>query len=193
MNAFQEAGDLLVTTLLSLYTYVLILRFVLQYLRVNYYNPFTQFVVKATGVIVVPVRRFVPGWRGIDFATLIVIFSITLLKLFLSFLMLQKSAPFFPGLLVWCVGDLLKMTVNLYFFAILVMVIASWIAPMSQSPIMEIIYRLTTPIMRPFKRIIPPLGGMDITPIFAILALQMVNIIITRPIISIGVQLSIMS
>lgn len=192
MNPIQQAGDFLITTLFDLYTYVLILRFMLQYLRVNYYNPFTQFVVKATGVLVVPVRRIVPGWRGIDFATLIIIFLLTAIKLALVCFIRFKTAPFLPGLMLWCVGDILKLVVNVYFFSVLIMVISSWVAPMSHSPVLEIIRQITWPIMRPFKRIIPPLGGMDITPIFVILALQLVNILFGNTIVALGLQFSIL-
>lgn len=190
MNPLQHAGDFLITTVFDLFTFVLILRFMMQYLRVSYYNPFTQFVVKATSWLVVPVRRFVPGWRGIDFATLIVILAVTLLKLTLITLVRFKTAPYVPGLLIWCVGDMLKLMVNLYFFSILILVIASWLSGMARSPVLEILQQITWPIMRPFKRLIPPIGGMDITPIPVIILLQLVNILFAGTIIGIGMQVT---
>lgn len=190
MNSLQQAGDFLVTTLFDLYTFVLILRFILQYLRVSYYNPFTQFVVKATGKLVVPVRRMIPGWRGIDFATLFVILLVTLLKLTMVTFIRYKTAPFFPGLLIWSFGDLLNLVINLYFFSILIQVLASWLAPASHSPVMEILYQITWPLMRPFKRLIPPIGGMDITPIPVIILLQLVKMLVANTIIMIGIQVA---
>lgn len=191
MSPLQQAGDFLITTIFDLYTFILILRFILQYLRVNYYNPFTQFVVKATGSLVVPVRRFIPGWRGIDFATLLVILSVTLLKLTLVTLIRYKTAPFLPGLLIWSIGDILKLTVNIYFFSMLIQVLASWVPSLSHSPMLEIIQQLTWPIIKPFKKIIPPIGGMDITPIPVIILLQLINILFTNSIIIVGIQIAL--
>lgn len=193
MNSVQQAGDFLVTTLFDLYTFVLILRFILQYLRVNYYNPFTQFVVKATGKLVVPVRRIIPGWRGIDFATLAVVLMVTLLKLTLITLIRYKTAPFFPGLIIWALGDILSLTINLYFFSLIIQILSSWIAPRNYSPALDILNQMLWPLMRPFKRWIPPIGGIDITPIPVILCLQMAKMLIANTIIIIGMQITVLT
>lgn len=191
MNPLQQSAEFLIVTLFDLYLMVLLLRFILQYLKADYYNPFTQFVLKCTQPVVKPLRRFIPGWRGIDFATLSALYGFALIKLFLIALIHYKTAPFVPGLLIWGIADLLKLVINLYFWGIILQVILSWVSPMSHTPFTEILYRLTWPVLKPFKRFIPPLGGIDITPLFAILALQLINILIVNTLVGVGVIISI--
>lgn len=193
MDPVSQALYFLISTLFDLYTFILILRFILQYLGINYYNPFTQFVVKATSPVVKPFRRIIPGYKGIDFATLTVILILSLIKLALIWFITYKSLPFIPGLLLLVVGDIIKLTINLYFYAILAQVILSWVAPTSHSPVVEIINRLTWPIMRPFKRWIPPIGGIDISPIPAMISLQLVKILIANSLLGIGTAVALMS
>tara|TARA_R110002110_G_scaffold65206_4_gene179934 strand:+ start:15099 stop:15680 length:582 start_codon:yes stop_codon:yes gene_type:complete len=190
MSPVKHALEFLVSTLFDLYTFVLILRFILQYLGINYYNPFTQFIIKATSPVITPVRRWVPGYKGIDFATLLVIFLFTLTKVTLSWFIARPVAPFFPGLLILALGEMIRLTINIYFFAVIIQIISSWVAPMSHSPILEILNRLTGPLMRPFKRWIPPMGGFDITPIPVIISLKLAEILFASTVIGFGLQIA---
>ncbi len=190
MSPVTYALEFLITTLFDMYIFVLILRFILQYLNINYYNPFTQFVLKATSPVITPVRRWIPGYKGIDFATLLVIFLFTLVKVTLTWFLLRPFAPFFPGLAILSIGEIVKQTINLYFFAMIIQIISSWVAPMSGSPLLEILNRLTWPLIKPFKRIIPPMGGIDITPIPVLISLQLANILFASTIIGFGLQVA---
>lgn len=192
MSPVKHALEFLVATLFDLYTFVLILRFILQYLGINYYNPFTQFIIKATSSVINPVRRWIPGYKGIDFATLLVIFLFMLTKVTLSWFIARSLVPFFPGLIILAFGEMIRLTINLYFFAVIIQIISSWIAPMSNSPIIEILNRLTWPLMKPFKRWIPPMGGIDITPIPVIISLKLAEILFAGTVIGFGLQIASM-
>ncbi|MBS0286570.1 MAG: YggT family protein [Proteobacteria bacterium] len=191
MAPIQNASAFLVHSLFDIYIFILLLRFVLQYLRVDYYNPFTQFIVKATSPVIVPLRRMIPGFWGIDIATLVVIIALTSLKVSLvMFISLHKfPSPF--GMALWSLGEIFNLTINLFFYSILLSVILSWVAPLTQSPIAPIVYKLTEPLMRPVRRIIPSIGGFDITPIPVMIGLQLLKILIADPLTHTGFQFGI--
>lgn len=188
MAPLQNASAFLIHTLFDLYLFVLLLRFILQYLRVDYYNPFTQFIVKATSPIVVPLRRLIPGFYGIDFATVIAIVVLTCVKITLIMFISFHKIPAVAGLLIWSLGEISSLTINLFFYAIVMSIILSWVAPMSHSPITPILYRLTDPLMRPVRRFIPPIGGFDIAPIPVMIALQLLKILVAAPLTQVGIQ-----
>ncbi len=188
MGPVQNASAFLVHSIFDIYIFILLLRFVLQYLRVDYYNPFTQFIVKATSPVVVPLRRIVPGFWGIDFATLLVIIALTSLKVSLVMFISLHKFPNPAGILIWSLGEIVNLTINLFFYSILLSVILSWVAPLSQSPVAPILYRLTEPLMRPMRRMIPPIGGFDITPIPVMIVLQLLKILVGDPLTHTGFQ-----
>jgi YggT family protein len=130
----------------------------------------------------------VPGFYGIDFATLIAIIVLTGVKITLIMFISLHKFPAIAGLLIWSFGEIFALTINLFFYAILLTVILSWVAPMSNSPITPILYRLTEPLMRPVRRLIPPIGGFDITPIPVMIALQVMKILIADPLTQMGFQ-----
>ena len=163
----------------------------LQYLRVDYYNPFTQFTLKLTSPMVVPVRRIVPGYGGIDYATLIVLYLTVFVKvLLLSFIAWHKFPNIF-GLLIWAIGDLASILFVFYFYAILALVISSWIAPFSRTPFLVLLYQITDPIMRPARRWIKPIAGFDVSPIFVIIVLNLCSLLIAHPIELVGMNLAL--
>ncbi len=191
MAPLQNASAFLVHSLFDIYLLILLLRFVLQYLRVDYYNPFTQFIVKATSPLVVPLRRVVPGFWGIDFATLIVIIALTSLKVCLVMYISMHKFPSPAGIAIWSLGEIFNLTINLFFYSILLTVILSWVAPLTHSPIAPILSRLTEPLMKPVRRMIPPIAGFDISPIPVMIVLQLLKILVADPLTHTGFQFGI--
>lgn len=178
MGPFSQIAVLLISTLGTLYLTIIMLRFLFQVVRADFYNPFSQFIVKATNPLVMPLRKIIPGVGGFDIASLV-------LALLFHWLVIQLMAfAYGAGILnpanalIWSFIGLISLTLNIFFVALLVMIIASWIAPMSHNPILVLIHQLVEPAMAPFRKIIPPLGGLDITPIFAFLAIQVCKILL---------------
>jgi YggT family protein len=190
MGPLQNASSFLIQTLFDLYLFTLLLRFILQYLRVDYYNPFTQFIVKVTNPVVVPLRRIIPGLWGIDFATLVAILALTLIKITLITLVSLHKLPGPIGLLVWSAGNISGLTIKLFFYAILANVILSWVAPMAYSPVTVILKRLTDPLMRPARKYIPQIGGFDISPIPVIIVLELLIMLLADPLTQQGISLA---
>ena len=178
MGPFEEIGTLLIQTIGSLYLFVVILRFLLQLARADFYNPISQFAVKATNPVLIPLRRVVPGVFGIDIASLI-------LGLILQFVVIEVTAliqgfAFINPLsvLVWALIGMFSMIVTIFFWGLLVVVIASWIAPHSSNPALLLVRQLMEPMMAPFRKMLPDMGGIDISPIFAFLVLNVVQVLI---------------
>ncbi|MYM63526.1 YggT family protein [Pseudomaricurvus sp. HS19] len=178
MGPMQEIGTLLIQTLGSLFLIVVLLRFLLQLARADFYNPLSQFVVKATNPLLIPLRRLIPGVMGIDVASLVLALLVQVVLIEATALVLGVG---FIGLLtvaVWGVIGVLSLLVNIYFWTLVVMVVASWVAPHSRHPALLLVRQLVEPVMAPFRRILPDLGGIDISPIFAFLAISVVQILL---------------
>jgi YggT family protein len=178
MAPLQEIGSLILQTLGSLYLLVVMLRFLLQLARADFYNPMSQFIVKVTNPPLLPLRRVIPGVMGIDLAAVV-------LALLVQFVIIELGALILLGglinplyALLWSAIGLLALTANIYFWALLIMVIASWVAPQSANPALRLVHQLVEPVMAPFRKIMPDLGGIDISPIFAFLALNIVQVLI---------------
>lgn len=178
MGPMVEIGTLIIQTLGSLYLLVVMLRFLFQLVRADFYNPLSQFVVKATNPLLIPLRKVVPGIYGIDVASLI-------LALIVQYVAIQLTAFVFGfgvinpiHVLMWAAVGILSLTANIFFWGLLIMVIASWIAPQSYNPALLLVRQLVEPVCTPFRRLIPPMGGLDISIIFAFLALNVVQILI---------------
>ncbi|MGD8379496.1 MAG: YggT family protein [Gammaproteobacteria bacterium] len=178
----DQALVFLINTLFGLYILAVMLRFLLQAVRADFYNPVSQIVVKVTSPLLLPLRRLIPGYRGIDFAAIVLMLILQLLNgivLMLIFSM-PLSAMASWSLLVWAVVKLITTLLNLYFFTILIQALLSWITPGTYNPLMSVLWSLNEPLLRPVRRVIPPLGGLDLSPLFVIIALQFLNILLTQ-------------
>jgi len=160
----------IVNALASLYLLVLLLRFWLPWLKADFRNPLAQGILKLTSPVVVPFRRIVPSFGRLDTATILVAFVVQYLALLLILLIAGASATF-STIAISAIAKLILLSLNLFMFGIFVRIILSWISPGQYNPATAIIFTLTEPVLRPFRRIIPPMGGFDISPIFAIIAL----------------------
>lgn len=160
----------IVNALTSLYLLVLLLRFWLPWLHADFRNPLAQGILKLTSPVVVPLRRIVPSFGRLDTATILVAFVVQYLALLLILLIVGAGASF-STIAISAIVKLVLLSLNLFLFAIFVRIILSWLSPGQYNPATAIITTLTEPILRPVRRIIPPMGGFDISPIFVIIGL----------------------
>lgn len=185
MNPLHNASVFLIQVLFDLYLFVLAMRFILALTRANYFNPFIRVIIRFTEPLVSPLRRVMPNIRRFETATLIWILIFEGLKLFLIGL-IQFGTPNLLGLLVVTVAYTAKLFVMLFFYAVFLQIIVSWVQPPGSSPILDMLNRLTAPVLYPFQRIIPPISGVDISPIPALIVLQLIIIILIEPLIAFG-------
>ncbi len=176
MAALTEILVYLLQTALTLYLVAMLLRFLLQLARADFYNPISQFLVKATNPLLLPLRRIIPGYAGLDLASLLLAVVLQLLGIILLVLLLGAALPPVGLLLLWSVLGVAGLLVNIYFFALIAMIIISWIAPGSQNPAVHLVYQITEPVMAPFRKVLPPMGGIDFSPILLFVLINVVLI-----------------
>ncbi len=176
-----DAATLLIQTLFGLYILLVLLRFLLQLVKADFYNPISQFIVKATQPPLGAMRRIIPGFRGVDLASLLLMFLLQCAETWLL-LGIHGQGASAPGIAIFAVAELLKLTVYLFFFSIIVQVVLSWVNPHAHNPITVLIFRLNEPVLRPARRLLPPFSGIDLSPLLVLVALQLALILIVRPI-----------
>lgn len=190
MGYFANAGMLLVEVIFGLAVALFVLRVLLQLVRANFYNPICQFIYKASNPPLVPVRKLLKPMGRFDLAAAVVAWVLECLKVLLLFAM-AGAVPAIAGLLVLGVAELVQFLLTLYFWLILIGVILSFVAAGgSHHPIVPLIDQLTAPVLRPFRRVIPPLGGLDFSPMVAMLALLLARILIAAPLGDLGAWLA---
>ena len=162
----------------GLYLLLLLLRFLIPWLRIDFRDPLAQGILKLTSPVVIPVRRFLPAIGRVDTATIVVAFVIQYLVVMIIFLLVGAPVVSALAIAVESVFRLLGLIINIFMFGILLSIILSWIAPNSHNPAVGIVRAIADPVLRPFRRVIPPMGGFDISPIFALVALGVVRILL---------------
>lgn len=173
----MNAVIFLINTAFTLYLMVVMIRLWLQLARADFYNPFSQFVVKATNPLVLPLRKVIPSLGQLDTATLLLAYLIATAK----FIVLQLV--FSPSLnlgVSFVLGGLLllKEALNLLFWVLVIRAIMSWFSQ-GRNPMERVFHQLTEPFLAPVRRIIPPLGGLDLSVLVVLVALQFINILLS--------------
>ncbi|WP_404375932.1 YggT family protein [Vreelandella aquamarina] len=171
-----SAGLMLVNSLINIYLFLLMLRFLLQASRADYYNPLSQSVVKITQPVVGLFQGFLGPVAGrFDLATLAAGFVLKVVSMIAIFMVIGVGMPPIAGLLIAGVAALANAILKIYFFAMIVMIILSWVAPNASHPGALLVMQLVEPIMAPVRKVIPPLGMIDLSPIVVFIAINLVD------------------
>ena len=173
MDYFTNAGLFLLNIIFGLYIFAVLLRFLLQLVRADFYNPIAQFLVTITNPPLKPLRRVIPGLYGIDLASVVLLVLLELV--FQTLIASLLNQPMTPAvLLVKGVFDLLHNTLNIFLFSILIMVILSWVNPYPNA-LSQLLGRLTGPLLRPVRQTIPPFSGIDLSPMVAMVIIVLMQ------------------
>jgi YggT family protein len=176
----DNAFVFIVSTLVNLYIIAFIVRIILQSQRADTRNPMVQFILKVTNPLVLPLRRYMPSAYGLDTSSLVVAVVFKAAEFGLLLTILCNSTPGFAALAGMTVFGLLRTVLNLYFFLVLMSVIMSWVSTGSYNPAAMLVNKLAEPVLSPFRKLIPPIGGIDITPILAIIAIQALTMLLPQ-------------
>lgn len=175
----------IIQLLFGVATFVFALRFLLHFSRADYYNPITQGVVKATNPLVLPLQKLLPAQGRIDLASLLLGVAMKALALVVIMVLAGELANLpILNMLIVALGGMAKTLLDIYFFALIIMIILSWVAPQANHPGAALVYQLTEPIMQPVRRLIPSLGGLDLSPIVVFLAINLLSSLISGAVIS---------
>ena len=176
-----NAATFLVEWTFGLYALMVMLRLLFQIFRADFYNPVSQAVVKLTDPPLRVLRRFVPGVLGIDTASVALIFGLKAIELWLRYT-LGGASTSGVGLIVLTFGEVLALAANIFLFSIIIQVIISWVNPGGHNPIMSLLHSLTEPLLRPLRRLLPPAGGLDFSPMLAMVGLILMTMLVVTPI-----------
>ncbi|ABE55963.1 protein of unknown function YGGT [Shewanella denitrificans OS217] len=174
----MNAMSFLITTVFDLYLMVVILRFWLQWAKADFYNPFSQFIVKATHPVLAPMRRILPSVGSIDTASIVLALLVVLVKM-LVLTLLAGAAIDILTLLLFSLISVVKEAGVLLFWLILIRALLSWFNQ-GHNPIVMMMTQLTEPVLAPVRRIIPPMGGLDLSVMFVIIGLNFLNMLLSQ-------------
>ena len=172
-----QIGQLLIDVVATFVVFLLLARFHFQWLRVPFRNPIGEFVLATTSWLVVPVRRVVPGLAGLDLATLILAWLLQALGLWAQAAVVGAE-PGAGTIAAVALVDLLRYSLYILVFAVIVQAVLSWVNP--YTPVAPAFDTLTRPFLRPLRRFIPPMGGVDLTPLILLLVLYVLLIVVNH-------------
>jgi YggT family protein len=178
MIGLNTAAVYVLQTLGSLYLLIVLMRFVLQLVRANFYNPLCQFIVRATQPLLKPMRRVIPSIGGLDMSSLLLAILVQLALMALTLLLTYGTTGNPLQLLIWSIIGVTALFLKIFFFALIISVILSWVAPGSHNPGAELVNQICEPALAPFRRILPSMGGLDISPILAFMVLKLLDMLV---------------
>jgi len=168
---FARASSFLIGTLVDLYTTAVMLRLLLQWVRADFYNPVCQFLVRVTNPMLIPLRRVVPSIGRLDTASVLLMFLLQALSTWA----IARITPLplgGPQILLYALTKLGITLLMTYFILIIAVVLLSWLGGRARHPLIPLLYQLTEPVLRPIRRAIPPIAGIDLSPLFALIAVR---------------------
>jgi YggT family protein len=176
----NDALNYLISFILQVAGFLFIARFLLQACRVDFYNPISQGLVKVTDPVLKPLRMVLPGYRNIDFASLAAAVAANII-LIMSLTALQGGyTGGFGAILMYGVLQALMLIIRIFWWSILIVIIAGWIAPGSYHPALALLQQITEPLLAPRRRLLPSMGGLDFSPILVFLLLGLLERILPQ-------------
>lgn len=198
----SSAGAFLIQVIVGFYILIVMLRFLLQWVRANFYNPLVQFLVKLTNPPLVPLRRFIPGFMGLDMAAVVLMLSLQIVEILLldaigayPLILGVRGDAYDLGILsvlVLAIAELLRLLLNVYIGAIIIQALMSWVNPDPRHPIVLLLRQLTAPVLRPAHDLLPPIGGIDLSPMLVIIGLMLAKMLLVAPLWDVGRDLTLL-
>ena len=189
MGYFANAGQIVIQFVFGALIALIVLRVLLQWVRANFYNPICQFLYKATNPVLMPLRKVIPPWRNLDIAGIVLAWLATALKLVLLYATVGQALGVL-GLAVLALADLVDFALLLYIVLVLVRVVLSFVGADSYHPVVPLVMQLTEPVLKPFRRLIPNVGGLDFSPMVLLLAITLARVLVAKPLLDLGLHLA---
>ena len=179
MGNMGSSAALIFNTIVGIYLLAVLLRFLLQVAKADFYNPVSQAVIKITDPMVKAFRTFIPGYRCIDFSTLVLAFLVEAAAICMLIILYGGTIPGVGPIVTWAFVGVVLFIISIYYYAILASIIMSFVMMFSGStnphPLLLLVWQLTEPVMAPVRKIVPPMGGLDFSPIFIFIAIQLIQ------------------
>ncbi|UUD62574.1 YggT family protein [Pseudomonas seleniipraecipitans] len=180
MIGLNTAAVYILQTIGSFYLLIVLLRFILQLVRADFYNPLSQFIVRATHPLLKPLRRIIPSLGGLDLASLVLALIVQYVLMALTLMLMGVGVGDPLLILVWSLIGVTALLLKVFFFALIISVILSWVAQGTHNPAALLVNQICEPLLMPIRRILPDLGGLDLSPIVAFLILNLLDMLVIR-------------
>lgn len=180
MIGLNTAAVYILQTIGSFYLLIVLLRFILQLVRADFYNPLSQFIVRATHPLLKPLRRIIPSIGGLDLASLVLALIVQFVLMALTLMLMGVGVGEPLLILVWSIIGVTALLLKVFFFALIISVILSWVAQGTHNPAALLVNQICEPLLAPIRRILPNLGGLDLSPIVAFLILNLIDMLVIR-------------
>ncbi len=180
LSVGSQIAGFLISVIFSMYIGAIIVRLLLGFARADFHNPLSQFIVKITNPVLVPLRRFIPAVGKVDTAAVLLAFGLTVLKVVLLSLIGYYAINNVPQLLFFSLGDFIKAIIYIYLFALIVHAVITWVGTPEGNPFVPLLKSITNPIVNPIRKVVPMVGVMDFSPLVAILLLNVLLIIVAN-------------
>ncbi len=184
-NYVSNPIEFLINTLFGLYILTVMLRFILAIVRADFYNPVSQFLVKVTNPPLLPLRKLIPSIGKVDTSSLVLMLALQMASFGLIAL-LRGGQISLGALVILSIAELVGLLLNVFLFAIFIQVILSWVNPGTYNPVVSLLYSITEPVLRPCRRLIPPMSGMDLSPLVALIAIQLAKMLLLPPLLQLA-------
>ena len=186
MSAASEIGRYLADTIVSIYLVLVVLRGLLQAAQADFYNPISQFIVRATNPPLIVLRKVIPAGRRFDLSAVVLALLVQIIGL-IAVIMLSGFLPPNPlTVSLWAVLGVVGLVVNVYLFAMIAMIVVSWVAPGSRHPAVTLVYQITEPVMGPVRALLPSMGGLDFSPIVIFILINVIQIALRHMAVAAG-------
>jgi len=179
LSVGSQIATFLISALFSLYIGAVLIRLLLGFARADFHNPISQFLVKITNPVLVPMRRFIPAIGKVDTSAVVLAFGLTVIKTALL-LLVGFGAINLPQIILFSLGDMIKTIIWIYIIALILQAVISWIGSAHGNPVVPLVNSLTYPIVRPIRKFVPIIGMMDLSPLVAILLLNVLLIVVSN-------------
>lgn len=181
MNPLSNAGVFLISTLFGMYILAIMLRLILQMVRADFYNPVSRFIVKVTNPPLQPLRRIIPGVAGIDMASVLFMLVLQMLEFYIITLIRHFPAPDILGLILYASVELVSLGFYVFLFSIFILALLSWINPGQYNPVSHLLQQISDPVVKPARRMLPPMSGLDLSPMIAMVGLWLIKLLLLDP------------
>ncbi|MFA6036572.1 MAG: YggT family protein [Legionellales bacterium] len=189
MSPLILAAMFLLDTAFTFLILAVLLRIILQLIRADFYNPMSQMVIKASNFLILPMRRIIPAYYGIDWASVVILIVLAFLKQGLLILLTTGIWVSNAGLMLLGMADIFDMVFYIYLFALIAIAVSSWLNPTAVNPLIQIASQLTAPLLNKIRQWAPIIGGFDISPLIFTVILVLFNILVIQVLSYQGVTL----
>lgn len=191
MEVASDVGSFLVRSIFTLFLLLVLLRVMLQVARADFYNPLSQAIVKITNPLLMPLRKIIPGLGGLDMAGIALALLVQIICIILLYSMNGFGFPPIANMIAWAGLGIISLILSIYWIAVLIGIIASFIAAGNNHPLLLLLHQFTEPVLAPFRRILPPIGGLDLSPLLFFLLLGVLQILLRYAASAVGVPVGI--